>query len=390
MSVLEQVFGGDPPATLDDAWRAVGANGEPATAALMAQEIHLANQAAHAGRPFYTWAYNNIIGGDCTSMFRQVYMASNRAATNEYGRAVVMDHQFDPDGGVGFQTGQGLRIAIGTAMHDTPINFGDPVGFQSYPASSTVVTYTSAFGFSTQPAEMIIGALTTNNPQPRAGTIWQVPLQMVPSTKGSAIGSANVQSKGDIIGVRSTGDEQLTSLSDSIRDTWYHQRPQCGWSAPQPGTAFNFIDFTTSKTNFRYIFDQSRGSGGAAFSATGPAMTLPLANAAAGLLTQLRVHVFVYAAMSGTTDTGSIAVANKDSGGTMALSPTVLTNGPTISGTTFQWYPSLSTWSPSTGAYFPGYAGGAFDRVALCAKSSGSTDSVRIAAFTLVVAPATT
>jgi hypothetical protein len=394
MSVLEDVFGGSAPVTIDDAWQPVGANGEPSTAGLVSQEIFLANQAAHAGRPFYTWAYDNIITGDCTSMFRQVYMAANRGCnagagrTTEQGRAIVMDHQFDPDGGVGFQTGQGLRVSVGGTAHDTPLNFGDPPDFETYPSSARVVTYASSFGFSTKPAELIVGALTTNNPQPRAGSIWQNPAQKIVSTSGSAIGSDYVHAKGDIVGVVSAGDMGLSTLVTSIRDTWYNQRPQCGWSAPQPGT--NYIDFTTSKTNARFIFDQTYGTGGTAFSATSPGMTLPLANATNGLSTQVRVYVFVYAAMSGATNVGTIAIANKNASGTMASTPSAPTNPPVISGTTFKWYPTLSTWSATTGSYFMGYAGGAFDRVALCGISAGATDSLRIAAYTFVVAPSTT
>jgi hypothetical protein len=89
--------------------------------------------------------------------------------------------------------------------------------------------------------------------------------------------------------------------------------------------------------------------------------------------------------MSGATNTGTIGVANKDSSGTSASAPSAITNTPTISGTSFAWYPTLASWDPSTSPYFLAYAGSTFDRVALCAKSSGSTDSVRIGAFTYVV-----
>lgn len=395
MSVLEDVFGGMAPQTIDDAWRPVALNGEPATANLIAQEIFLANQCAHAGRPFYTWAYDNIVTGDCTSMFRQVYMAANRGAygggpgrAREQGRALVMDHQFDPDGGVGYQDGQGLRVVIGTSSHDTPLNFTDPPNYLTYPSSARVVTYANSFGMSTKPAEVIIGALTTNNPQPRAGSIWQNPCDKVDSAGGSAIGSHDVHPKGDIVAIRSSGDDQLASLSNSIRDTWYHQRPQCGWSAVNPGTGINYVEFSSSRANFRYIFNQAYGDSGTTITSTSPAITLPLFNAASGLTTQVRVYAFVYAAMSGNRDLGFVAVANKGASGTMGT-PTLLTDI-TISGTGYQWYPTLSTWSPTTANWFPGYAGGAFDRVALCAAAGGSTDKVRIAAYTFIVAPSTT
>ena len=93
--------------------------------------------------------------------------------------------------------------------------------------------------------------------------------------------------------------------------------------------------------------------------------------------------------MSGGTDTGSLGVSNKTAHNTVAGTPVALTNPVTITTGAFQWYPTLATWTPATGMYFNGFTGDAYDRIALCAKSSGATDTVVIGAFALIVMPAT-
>jgi len=194
--------------------------------------------------------------------------------------------------------------------------------------------------------------------------------------------------------VKSGTQENLSSFVTVYRDTWFHQRPQIGWSVICPGqfsSSRRAIAFSTSPQQYRYIFDQTFGVGGSSFAVGDPSITLPLANAAAGMRTQVRVYVFVYAAMTGATNTGTLAVSSRTGAlNTQAATPTALTNPVTISGVPFAWYPDPTTWTPSTGAYFLGNAAVAYDRVALCAKASGpAADQVAIGAFTFIVAPAT-
>ncbi len=404
-TTLELVFGGVAPAFLDDAERTPQCqNGKPAIASIVAKEISLLNQVTHAGHPIYTFAPGGFSPNltiapatEITSCYRQVYMPVNKGATTEGGEILAVIHT--AEGSPGFQTSQGIDVSIGSQTSHTYWNFSTAASFD-FPDNMTALPFAASYGYSTKPAEVIIGGVTSNWPRPLAGTIWQDPVNSVDSAKASTAGSADVHSKGEIIAVRGTGVEQLTSLINVFRDSWFHQRPQGGWSTCLPGqldpstSTSRGIHFTTSTTQFRYIFDQTYGGNGTTITATSPAITLPLHHAGAGLSTQVRVYPFVYAAMSGTTNNGSIGVANKDSGGTMTA-PAALTvpsggSSPTITGTTFQWYPALSTWSNTTSAYFMGYTGSAFDRVALCAKSTGTTDHVIIGAFTLVVAPATT
>lgn len=403
MSTLELVLGGTPPQFLDDSELTRAQNAQPATAGTVGKEIALVNQAAHAGRPFFSWVQGDL-GTNLTatghyplveilSCFRQVYMASNRGATTESGEIMGVTVADTHD--AGFLTGQGFTVSIGTATTHAYWNYTTQVT-TTFPDQATRLPFVSSWGYSTLPAEVLIGADTANFAQPVAGSIWQDPVNSIDSTKGSAVGSADVIAKGEIIATRGTGVEQLTSLINVFRDTWFHQRPQGGWSTALPGmtdvrtSTIRGVHFTTSTRSFRYIFDQTYGGGGTNFSTGSPAMTLPLFRSAGGIRTQVRVYVFVYAAMSGATDVGGIGVANKDSGGTMATIASGVTNSVAITGTTFQWYPPLdSTWHASTAPYFLAYTNSAFDRVALCAESSGATDHVIIGAFTFVVAPAT-
>lgn len=400
MSVLNLVYGGTIPQFIDDAELAKGQNGQPPLAALVGKEIGLANQVAHAGRPFYSWVQGDLGTGltatghyplvEILSCFRQVYMGANKGATSESGEIMGVTLADTPI--AGYRTGQGFDISIGTTTVHAYWNYSTAVT-TTYPDQSTRVPFISTFGYSTVPSEVLIGGATANWPQPVAGSIWQDPVNAVDSSKASTVGGFDVHAKGEIIAVRGTGVEQLTSLVNVFRDTWFHQRPQGGWSSALPGivdsrtSTIRGVHFTTSSQQFRYIFDQTYGATGTTITASTPAITLPLFHAGGGISTQVRVYVFVYAAMSGATNSGSLAVANKDGSGTMTA-PTALVHGQAISGTTFQWYPTLASWDATTCPYFLAYTNSAYDRVALCGKTTGATDHLIVGAFTLIVMPA--
>ncbi len=389
MSSLVTVNGDLAPVFLDDGERTAAQNTQPAKADLVAREVSLANQIAHQGRPVFTWYSSQDIPSTVSTgnAFRQVYLPANLGAKTEAGITLGIKNGF------GWASGQGFNVSFNGTVYTNPWNYSGSPGV-TYPQDLGIVNLISNFGTSTLPAEMIIGGVSANWPSPRAGNYWQNPTGQIEPTTLSAIEDDDVHAKGPIVGVRTSNPQNtLTALAASFRDTWFHQRPQIGWSYLSPGqfsSDARYINFNVSSQNYRYIFNQAFGAGSANFGATAPAITLPLANAGGGRRTQLRVYVFVYACMSGATNTGSIGVANKNAAGTMATSATVLTNGVVISGSTFAWYPTLSTWTPGTGAYFTGYTGSAFDRVALCAKSSGATDTVHIGAWTMIVAPSTT
>jgi hypothetical protein len=358
----------------------------------MSRVIALANHAANAGHPFFSFVIRDDPDTSSEARgspqdLRQVYSSRNLGASFESGIALwTIPNTFDISAsGPGFASGQGISLNFATVDNLTEFDFDSYVLDPTYPESLQATPVFSGYGHNSGVTEFRVLGKTDNFPRLRALTVWQIPRDYAPPTdSGSAIGSADVHPKGSIVGERSGSNEALDSLMRIYVDAWHYQRPQIGWSAVD--STNGGISFTTSKNQFRYIFDQSFGTGGSfGFSASGAAITLPLSYAAAGRRNQVRVYVFVYAKMSGTTDTGSIGVANKDSGGTMASTATALTNGATISGTTMQWYPDPASFDASTAPYFLGYAGSTPDRVALCAKSSGTTDSVKISAWTFIV-----
>jgi hypothetical protein len=173
----------------------------------------------------------------------------------------------------------------------------------------------------------------------------------------------------------------LEKMREFFRSVYKSKRLVFGWSAVNPGGFY--VAFSVSSAAYRYIFDQSVGVSGVAPSTTGPGISVPLQYSASGLRTTQRIYVAVYAAMSaGGGDEGGLAVYNRANDGSMA-GPTALTNGPTITGTSFAWYPGAGDFDEDTAPYFQGNALLNFscDRVLLCAKrTSGSTAHVRIGA----------
>lgn len=411
-----QVSGGNGPTLFDDTAIGEGRNGQPASGALFARLIKLANQIAYSGKPAYSW-----IGGistgfstfeDPTPWFRAMYNGANYGAVTEGAQI-----QYEQLSGFAAIANQGWATRVNDVNFVNSLNYSTPV-VGSYPTSLLRDTMVGTRGYTAANSEIAVWGKTSNYPVMRSGVVWQEPQDVIdPNVAGSYVdssgtqtgvnayvGSQLVRAGGPIVGIRSdnlTAADVLQKLRIQLLNTHqYHRGQQC-WSAQLPDT--NAITFSTSKNQFRYIFDQTYGTGGTAFAADSPgtttifgttyspAITMPLKYAGSNLYTQIRVYVFVYAAMTGGTDTGSIGVANKDSGGTMAATPSAVTNPVTISGTTLKWYPdkvssSTASLPLTTAPYFKGYCGtfSEFDRIGLCFKSSGTTDSVKVAAFALI------
>ncbi len=368
------------PVFLDDSEMERARNGTEANGSLVSREITLLNQAAYAGYPAYTMISREF-ELQAEDFVRQVYFTQNFGA--EFEDTVAIFTVATTEGGGESQEGQGIETSIGGTDYLMHINsFPDAAEPGPYPENARLQGQASNDGYDATPREVTFTSATTNGPDIHALFFGQAPAPTADTETTSAyVGSVDVHAKGEIVGAHTSSPESLQYFMLTYVNTHKYMRPQFGWSS-KDGT---YVDFTTSKTNFRYIFDQTYGTGGTTMSATTPAATLPLMYSASGRRTQVRVYVFVYAAMSGATNTGSIGVANRNASGTSASAPSAITNTPTISGTTFAWYPTLASWNKNTSPYFLGYAGTVVDRVALCAKSSGSTDSVRIGAFTFVV-----
>ncbi len=188
----------------------------------------------------------------------------------------------------------------------------------------------------------------------------------------------------DILATQAGSYGTMNQMRDRFDHTWKNRRPVFNWCTNS--TTSSFIGFSTSSQAYRYIFDQSIGTGGTAPSLTNKAITLP--GYAAGIynFNILRVYVSVYASMSGGTDTGSIGVANRAVGGAMQAFQ-AMQNPVTISGTTYAWYPGAGAFDPSTHMYFDTPTAEDFDRVCIGARSSGASDYVRVRAVALFVCP---
>ena len=389
-------------------------NGEPAIASVMKRIANLANQIAYAGKPYFNWIADfagSTAGCDDANsnpVFRQVYLGRNYGSIAE-GTYV----HWAPTPSLNQQSGfQGWGAKFYDTSYSSAQNFSTAPSV-SYPLNLLTDRIVSNRGFTAANSELKISSMPdqsisggfANAPRLHSGMVLQQPQDLIdPVVTGSYVDSSGTQTGknpyvgtsllhvgGDVVGVTASesSSEALRRLRVNLVDTIQFRRGQIGWSAIAPGT--NYVTFDTSSQDWRYIFDQTYGGGGSGnnSSLTSPAITLPLYLSAQDMATQVRVYVFVYAAMSGTANTGSIGIANRDSSGNMAVSPSAVTNPITISGTTFQWYPSVASATGAslnlaTAPYFMGYAGGFYDRVVLCAKSSGATDTVRIAAFTLI------
>jgi len=365
---------------LDDQERALAKNGLAAVGSLVGKEADLLERIAYSGRPLFTW-----IGGDSTTInkancFRQVFNNQHSANVDEYTWLHYLE------GTAARVNTQGLTVSIDSSTTTTNLDYSTSPT-PTYATDIKTLTARTAFGLtSTGAKELVFGSATANGPQLRSGLFLSAgQFQVVPGEDTCTLDAGRFAQNHEILGIETgaTTDKTLTRFRNVYLNTWRYRRPQFGWSAINPGTGY--VEFSTSKSDYRYIFDQTYGTNGTAIGAGTPAMTMPLEYSAAGLRTQIRVYVFVYAAMSSGTGTGTLAVANKNASGTMASTPTALTNNVSISGTSFAWYPSLST-ALSSCAYFTAYAGTTFDRVALCARNSGGEfdGNVRIGAFTMI------
>jgi hypothetical protein len=361
-------------------------NGQPAHGQTMESMATFLNQIAYAGRPLFNWWGSDWPGGASPQdVIRQVVMRQQGAVQQ---RTAV--HALRPTGALA--AGQGLFSGIDGVV--APAGTDVDEGYASlpsaaYPADVVMRKIVGEQELDERFAQVRAGNITANGPQLRSGVYGEAGVQTADDTFAtSAIaGTGRYVAQGKVVAVDSSVSsiETVTRFRDRFNEVWMRRRPQIGWNIQAAGAGATSIQ--TLSTDWRYIFDNSIGDGGVAPSATGPGITLPLKYAGSGLRTQVRVIVCVYARMSGTTDTGTVGIANKNASGTMGAFA-ALTNPVTITGNTFAWYPTIpSNTAPESMPYFNGYCGPAseFDRVLIGFKTSGATDSVDIGGFSLIV-----
>lgn len=365
----------------DDSVATSAKNGSPTTASPVIDLATAIQFYQHQGRPiFHFW------GGKAVNNKPAYYRFLRFDKLEGGGQAFRAMFAALPASAVTPTTDQGVRITEDSTDYDTafaassPSVYSDPEDTFALGATGPV-----RLGSSGVPLSYASGPIDTASPYLTSGCYYEDWQQLEADPTKTLLADGYVPGAG-IIATKTSARTTLDILRDRFTHVWKYRRPSIGWSIRDAGTGAS-VNFSTSKNAYRYIFDQSIGDGGTAPSATGRATTLPLRYSAAGLRNQIRVYVWVYAALSAGTGTGTLAVASKDSSGTMT-GMTALTNNVAITGTGFDWWPHTGAFDPATNAYFTGYAGGAFDRILLGAKTSG-TATVKIAAFQMVVVHST-
>lgn len=196
------------------------------------------------------------------------------------------------------------------------------------------------------------------------------------------IDSSKFEAGRDVLATQTGSLGSMDRMRDRFDHVWRMRRLVFPWSCTQD----KYVEFGVSSQDWRYIFDQTIGTGGTAPAADGPAITIPAYASGIANFGIVRIYVSVYAAMSGATDDGLMGIANKDANGSMQAFQ-AMQNPVTITGTTFAWYPSIGAFDPATHMYFDSPTGVAFDRACIGAKADGATDKVRIRGLALFMYP---
>lgn len=218
-----------------------------------------------------------------------------------------------------------------------------------------------------------------DNVRPVAGCVFEDTIRAV--NADDTVTDNQIAGGREVLAVQTGSYSTLDRMRDRVNHVHQNRNTQISWACPDD----SYFEFNGS--DWRYMFDQTVGDGGTAPDVQGPGVTLPVPYAGYGISSQVRVYLYVYAAMSGATDHGTVAVANKDAIGSMGAMA-ALFNGQTISGTSYQWWPPLGTIDSTVDAYFLSPTGIVFDRVLIGGRSEGTTDKLRVKAWSMIVYPA--
>lgn len=396
----------------DDSAQTPGKNGKPALAGAIGSSIKVANQFSLRARPLFNWWGGNSDSSETAAapqiMSRYLSRSLGHPDVYAFPLIVPVPDTVTPIAPttpliVDYRaTGLPATQSTVPLAKNTKENINEPpstwypdfcqmaspwrVNFKDYsPGVATATPMTVRTG---GPTSDIIGPQLRSGMIIEAEMLWGTPVigKEVLATDGFTSGN-------DIIGGGGAGhyfnttNRDLQGVRDFINSLYREKRIHFGWCM-SPGTGTSGASgVLISSTNPTYILNTQYGSGGGLHIAptiTGPSIAIPLQFAAHGRNTTVRLYVSVYARMTGG-GSGTLSYYGRDTStfGLGALvGPTALTNGPTITGTTLQWWPSGTTWNPATWPYFPGSAIRASDRILLCGQSSGAS-SLEIVAFTI-------
>ncbi|MCM3878491.1 MAG: hypothetical protein ND807_00135 [Vicinamibacterales bacterium] len=386
----------------DDAARGPASNEKPALAQVAKRLWAAANDFNARPRPVASWVggNSNYAEDNATPQVRRLWYPASVGAPALGGVALVVPIA---DAAAVPLTGLTLNQAdadqtVSTLVPQSPgrredVNDNANLWYPKYATSTPLMAkQVSDYSLPVTAREIKIqaGELgVTSGPQVRAGVIYERQIE----TKNDSAGVAHpvvgveampldhVSQGSEIIGAGLNG-RSLADLRTFINRLTLEKGIQFSFNFCKiPSVALG----VSIGNNYCYFHNGAYGAVGTPPSVTGPGIDVPLRYTSRGRLQTVRVYVRVLAAMSGTTDTGSLAVYNRDNSGGMT-GPTTLTHPETITGTTFAWYPS-GNFNAATDPYFLGNANPAYltDHILPCGRSNGSTNQIIIAAYTMFV-----
>lgn len=364
-------FGG-----IDDQTKVRGRNTKVASGKYMIRIATGLNQIQHSGRMIYTF-WDGDTTNNSTDVCRWIW--NHHHVPGHEGRFFGL---YTPDSGVR-ASGQAIQLTIAGDTTTKIIDYSAAgVTAPAYPSGSRAFNMATTDAVSNTTA-CSFGSLTANGPIIESGMFYEArQLSADPTNAREYLPDEQFAQGADIVTGAVGGSLNVTNTYRvNLLHAWARMRPQICWSAHGVGADY----LTLTSTDQRFIFNTTIGENGTAISETGPGITFPARYAGSGLNTSVNAAVYVWARMNGTTDNGTLSFSHRQSGGGGMTALAALTNGPTINGTTWQWYPAVNT-TPATIKLWTNLA---YDRVVLTA-STGTTDELQIGAFAIFVQPSTT
>lgn len=380
-------------ALLDDNIQALCRNGAGALARVQKTLLKALIKNACRPRPIYSmWGGTDKI--NATGFIRQNWLNISPASPGLSARFLTMPStQSDPD------VNQGIITTVGSLdtgiAYDPQTTFANPSPFR-YPTNArpssfdtTIPEVVSSVSTKDKVYEIMVGSNTLNGPQLRSALIvepqnlgpGQFAAQEPPAPYDNWLAPGN-----HIIGTE-LGTFKVRSIR-GIRDYWRRVykgvRPHFGWSGINDLAPYDGYSIIPGASGYRYVLKPDTVGQGAIHPASvaGQGMCIPLRYAASGRNTRVRVYVSVYARqVGGGTGTFGVYTLNDDM--VSMAGPTALTNGPSVTSTTWAWYGWSSTFNPATDAYFLGNAAVLQDFVVFCGNSP--TGNLHVGAFSMAV-----
>lgn len=375
---------------MDDAKRADGRNAAPASAAMIAEMIGVLNSFSCRFRPTFSFF------GGSDFINRTAMLHQNRLDVSPGSPGMSMALLAIPSMGNPSDPQQ-VTGTVGADTQVIPMRIDVPAGSNRavYPRD-VIRTVKRNFDFEPDYSShaVTVGSEGTNGPQIRSGVFFErwnfTPPDPAPPATPQVIPVEAYRPGGNILGREASFDDihALAALRDYYRRVIAGKRLAFGvaFVAGADGTENDgAAKLNLSPTNFRYILDQNTGQGGGATapSPTGRGITIPLQSSACGLRTRIRLYFSARARMAtGAGGMGTFATYSLDDAGAIT-GPTAMVNGPSVTGTTWQWYGWSSPFDPAADCYFLGNAVRKYDRVLICGKSTSAPDFLQVSAFSI-------